>query len=281
MKSDQKVSTLSEVYSRIIERTVNALKNYLKLTKKKHFKYDIVQELKNRWKLRVDHTIGSMNGSWAKFQDSCIQKNVKYDSDGDKKTISYDFCFPSICSLSWDLYKNSDSKESIASNFKLWVWNCMISGSVNEGNLPIPAFLWHRKKVSLLKSITSSTLISHSRNSKKNIFNFVGLLKNRNHCENSKENTLSFLKYYSTCKNLTEDSFEKREKELFDENSEEELESNTYEKYEKNSAPNFLLAVIEKVYRRNTKWTIVLKNGILNINKKDFLFNLCKCEFFW
>jgi len=70
-------------------------------------------------------------------------------------------------------------------------------------------------------------------------------------------------------------------KDLSDDFSIDELESNRSEKYDKTSAPNFLLAVIEKVYRRNTKWTIAFKDGILNINKKDFLFNSCKCEFFW
>ena len=44
---------------------------------------------------------------------------------------------------------------------------------------------------------------------------------------------------------------------------------------------NFILSVAERVFRRNNKWRVILKDGILNIDGKDLLFNSCKCEFAW
>jgi len=281
MKPEPKVSTLAEVYLRIIERTVDALKKYLNSAQKKYLRYDVVKELKDRWKLRVDLLIDSMNGSWAKFQELCVQKNVKYDSTETKKPPFCNFCFPSICSLSWDLYKYSKARDDKASNFKLWVWNCMVSGIINQGNLPVPSFLWQKMKLSSLKSVNRSISLNYSRGAKNNKFNWIGLMRKKNHISNTKDTGVSFLNYYSISKNLTENSLENQEKDSSNDSSDEDLERKNQENYEKESAPNFLLAVIEKVYRRNTKWTIVLKNGILNINKKDFLFNFCKCEFFW
>ena len=107
MKPEDSVSTLSEVYFRIIEKTCNALKNYLNKTQKNSNRFDIVEELKKRWIQRIELLISSMNGSWSKFQDSCIQKNNKETFKEDKKILLHNVCFPSICSLSWDLYRYS------------------------------------------------------------------------------------------------------------------------------------------------------------------------------
>ena len=62
---------------------------------------------------------------------------------------------------------------------------------------------------------------------------------------------------------------------------EEDLESQEMGEKEEKVPKNFILAVIERLYRRNIKWRVILKDGILHLNEKDLLFNLCKCEFFW
>ena len=64
-------------------------------------------------------------------------------------------------------------------------------------------------------------------------------------------------------------------------NIDEDSYSNENDDTEEKIPKNFILAITEKVYRRNTKWRIILKDGILHMNEKDFLFNSCKCEFFW
>lgn len=281
MKTDYKISTLSDVYSRIIEKTADALKNYLILNKKKNLRFDVVKELKKRWKLRVDTLIDSMNGSWAKFQDSCGQKNDKYCLNVNKKVFSSGFCFPSICSLSWDLYKISKPKENKTSNFKLWVWNCMLSGIVNEGNLPRPSFILFKKNVHSIKLITRAKFLKFPEEKGKNVFISIKNMKNSDPSNNLREIKFLSLNYNGNSIKLAKNLLGSIEKDLSEEISGEDLESNIYEINDKSYPPNFLLAVIEKVYRRNTKWTIVLKDGVLNINKKDFLFNLCKCEFFW
>ena len=71
MRSEHKTSTLSEIYNLIIEKTGESLKNYLKINKKKTGRFDIVKELKKRWKMRTNFLIDNMNGSWSKLQDSC------------------------------------------------------------------------------------------------------------------------------------------------------------------------------------------------------------------
>ena len=279
MKFETKNSTLAEVYFKIIERTTEGLNFYLNSNKKKNFRFDIVKELKNRWKLRVDLLIDSMNGSLSKFQDSCIQKNEKYVLNSNKKNPFPSFCFPSVCSLSWGLYKYSKPNENKHSNFKLWIWNCIISGIINEGKFPVPSYLLFKNFIPL-KSLTKARSLKNLVKMDKNIFISIKNLKNQNQ-NNTRNIDICFSKYSNTYPILAKNITESTEKDLSEDISVEELESNLNEKIERSSPPNFLLAVIEKVYRRNTKWTIVLKNGILNINKKDFLFNLCKCEFFW
>jgi hypothetical protein len=187
------------------------------------------------------------------------------------------FCFPSICSLSWDLYKYSKPNENKHSNFKLWIWNCIISGIINEGKFPVPSYLLFKNFIPL-KSVTKARSLKNLVKLDKNIFISIKNLKNQ---KNTRNMDIFFSKYSNIYPILAKNTNESTEKDSSDDNSVEELESNLNEKIERSPPPNFVLAVIEKVYRRNTKWTIVLKNGILNINKKDFLFNLCKCEFFW
>ena len=273
MRSEHKTSTLSEIYTLIIEKTGESLKNYLKINKRRTGRFDIVKELKKRWKMRTDFLIDSMNGSWSKLQDSC---ELKIDTiNANRKNFSPKFCFPSICSLSWDLYKYSSMNENKVSNFKLWVWNCMISGIVNEGNLPISSTMFFKKNFVCKRIITRAKFLKKPYKIKKNVFEWISYPRKKNQIENR----VSILKNNNHFIKMQERLVEN--KDLSDDFSIDELESNRSEKYDKTNVPNFLLAVIDKVYRRNTKWTIAFKDGVLNINKKDFLFNSCKCEFFW
>ena len=279
MKAEPKPSTLLEVYTLIIEKTAVSLKNYLKVNKKKSGKFDIVNELKKRWKVRIDFLIDSMNGSWSKLQDSCDLKRNNFNVSA--KNFPTDFCFPSICSLSWDLYKYYGLKEHKASNFKLWVWNCMISGVVNDGNLPVSSTMFFKENFFYKRFITRAKFLKKPHKTKKNVFEWIGKTRKKGDDQISNENRVSILKIENHPLKIHEKLIEGKDKELSDDFSFDELESNRSERFDKNPVPNFLLAVIEKVYRRNTKWTIAFKDGIININKKDFLFNSCKCEFFW
>ena len=279
MRSEIKASTLSEVYILIIEKTTESLKTYLKINKKKTGRFDIVNELKKRWKTRIDFLIDSMNGSWSKLQDSYDLKRNNINVDG--KNSSTNFCFPSICSLSWDFYKYSAMKENKTSNFKLWVWNCMISGIINDGNLPIPSTMFFKENFFFKRFITRAKFLKKPHKMKKNVFEWIGKVRKNNNNHRRVENKVSILKIENNPLKIHERLIEDKDKELSDDFSLDELESNRSERLDKAPVPNFLLAIIEKVYRRNTKWTIVFKDGVLNINKKDFLFNSCKCEFFW
>ena len=281
MKPEDSVSTLSEVYFRIIEKTCNALKNYLNKTQKNSNRFDIVEELKKRWIQRIELLISSMNGSWSKFQDSCIQKNNKETFKEDKKILLHNVCFPSICSLSWDLYRYSKPNRYKTSNFKLWVWNCMISSIANSGNMPMPSFLFSRNTNFPMKLIGRTKVSKSSKKINKNIFYIIKNLKKQNQKTILNNTNIFFPNIIGVSKRAKDKLAGNLEKDLSEEISVEEFESNLEENLEKTYAPNFLLAVIEKVYRRNTKWTVILKDGILNINKKDFLFNSCKCEFLW
>jgi len=280
MKTDKKISTLSDVYSRIIEKTVDSLKIHLNSIPRKNFKFNIAHELKTRWNVRVNLLIDSMNGSWSKFQDSCVEKDEISELNENQQISSRNFCLPSICSLSWDFYRHTQLNEVKTSNFKLWVWNCMVSGSLNHGNyLPIPSFLFFRKKRLCLKFVDRSEFLKNSKNKIKNVFKLTSLIKNKT--EKIRKIDASFSSSSKISSKAIENPLDIVEKDFSEETSVEDLESNTCEKNNKNPIPNFLLASIEKVYRRNTKWTVILRDGILNINKKDFLFNFCKCEFFW
>lgn len=277
---DKKNSTLADVYSGIIEKTVNSLKIHLESIQKKPLKFDIADELKKRWKLRVDLLIESMNGSWSKFQDSCLEKKGFNEIKETPQNFIGNFCLPSICSLSWDLYRYYRPSGSKTSNFKLWVWNCMISGKINNGNyFPVSSFLFFKKASSPLKSCSRSKLKIYSKKTEKNIFKWTHQL--RNETEKLKKLDISQFNFYKNSLKCNENSTEYIEGDFSEDTSIEDLDGPVSGKFNKNHTPNFLLAVIEKVYRRNTKWTVILKDGILNINKKDFLFNLCKCEFFW
>jgi hypothetical protein len=116
---------------------------------------------------------------------------------------------------------------------------------------------------------------------KKNVFEWIGKARHKNNDHSLVENKVSILKIENHSLKIQERLSEDKDKEFLDDSSLDELESNRSERSDKAPVPNFLLAIIEKVYRRNTKWTIAFKDGVLNINKKDFLFNSCKCEFFW
>ena len=45
--------------------------------------------------------------------------------------------------------------------------------------------------------------------------------------------------------------------------------------------PNLVLAQFEKVTRSKSTWKCTLKEGIMNLNGKDYIFNKANGEFRW
>ncbi|KAL2916730.1 transcription factor IIA subunit alpha [Polyrhizophydium stewartii] len=50
---------------------------------------------------------------------------------------------------------------------------------------------------------------------------------------------------------------------------------------EANEAKHLALCQFEKVQRIKNKWKCVLKDGVINVNDKDYLFNKANCDFEW
>ena len=157
----------------------------------------------------------------------------------------------------------------------------MVSGIINEGNLPVPSFFFHKRPVFVTKLSFHCNFLKYKKKEKKNVFKKIARLKFKNSRKKFYENNYLSLNHIKTSSDLLGNGCENNSKDSSEDTSIDDLESNLGELTGNKLYPSFLLAVIEKVYRRNTKWTILLKEGILNINKKDFLFNSCKCEFLW
>jgi hypothetical protein len=265
--------TVNEVYFYVIDLTVEALKKYLQKTEKQMSKYDIPNELKIRWQARINCLFHSLEGSWSKFQEysnkynECITKNDILISSS---TIVQ---FPLVCTLSWDILKQFRKKNEKISGFKSWVWNCLVSHVVSEGVCPQHAYILNYKKNISFQKIQKQINLKNQTKYKKDIFNRYELIifENFNMSKHNKNNVIQINK-----KNVIIHDSESLGSEL-----DKDIESQIIEENEENIPSNFVLAIAEKVYRRNTKWRVFLKNGILHVNGKDLLFNLCKCEFFW
>mmetsp|Transcript_41482 Transcript_41482/g.100238 ORF Transcript_41482/g.100238 Transcript_41482/m.100238 type:complete len:207 (+) Transcript_41482:344-964(+) len=188
--------------------------------------------------------------------------------------------FPLVCNLSWDFFQFSTVNIEKISGFKSWVWNCLISQMINEGVFPsqsMKAKIKRKKKTPLEKFFSSPINIFKYE---KNWFNKYGSFLEENldfFFDPKKNSTLAEKKNFQEEK---DQNFSNLIDSLGSE-LDEELESNEIGGVEEKIPKNFILAITEKVYRRNTKWRITLKDGILHLNEKDLLFNSCKCEFFW
>mmetsp|Transcript_7848 Transcript_7848/g.19092 ORF Transcript_7848/g.19092 Transcript_7848/m.19092 type:complete len:283 (+) Transcript_7848:121-969(+) len=280
-KSSSSRSIVNEVYSHVINVTVESLRKHIDKSKKKKFsRFNIPNELKSRWQARVNCLFYSLEGSWLKIQET----NTKF-TDIPKKIEKpiYPLSvlnFPLVCNLSWDFFQFSTINIGKISGFKSWVWNCLISQMINEGVYPSQSMkvkIIQKKKTSSEKLFLLPSKIVNYEN---NWYNKYGsfLEENLNFFFDPKQNSTLSEKIFS--QGEIDQTFSNHIDSLGSE-LDEELESHETGEIEETVPKNFILAVTEKVYRRNTKWRIILKDGILHLNEKDLLFNSCKCEFFW
>jgi hypothetical protein len=272
-------STVNGVYFYVIDLTVEAVKKYLEKSKKEKNKYNIPNELKIRWQARINCLFHSLEGSWSRFQEygsKCKESTDKNELQSSMQIITY---FPMVCTLSWDILRQFRNRNEKISGFKSWVWNCLIGRVVSEGVHPQQSFILNIKKKICDKKIQRQQNLKYKVKYKRDIFNQYKFIIGNN-CNlnlNFKTKILSFSKknFSSNNKIVTHDS------ELLGSEFDQDIESQLVQENEENVPSNFILSIAEKVYRRNTKWRVFLKDGILHINGKDLLFNLCKCEFYW
>jgi hypothetical protein len=273
-------STVNEVYFYAIDLTVEALKKYLQKSQKEKTKYNIPNELKARWQARINCLFHSLEGSWSKFQEygskynECIKKNEIVSSS---QAITY---FPLVCTLSWDVLRQFRNRNEKISGFKSWVWNSLVGHVVSEGVYPQQAFILSDKKTISIKQIQRQVYLKNQIKYKKNIFNQYGLIVSRNIAiyGNYNNNIVSYTKKIIQNNNK---SIIMHDSEMLGSEFDQDIESQIIEETEENTPSNFILCIADKVYRRNTKWRVFLRDGILHVGGKDLLFNLCKCEFFW
>mmetsp|Transcript_528 Transcript_528/g.1241 ORF Transcript_528/g.1241 Transcript_528/m.1241 type:complete len:159 (-) Transcript_528:8-484(-) len=136
MKNFNQKITVNDVYSHVIDVTVESLSKYLKKSKGDLTSFDLPKELKSRWKARMGCLLNSLNDSWLKFQDNSMNfqgYKKKNHSSMDSRSLLH---FPLVCMLSWDFFRQSHLEGGKVSGFKSWVWNCLISRVVAEGVYP-------------------------------------------------------------------------------------------------------------------------------------------------
>jgi len=276
-------TTVNEVYYHVIDVTVETLRRYLDKNKKNSHQFDIPNELQTRWKTRLNCLTHSLNNSWVKFQDNCSKYNGGQKKKNEPSVVPQSLLhFPLVCMLSWDFFRQNrlDNGEKI-SGFKSWVWNCLISRVVAEGVYPSQSIVKnHFQPLDIRRIFRKNKITKNFLKTKKNYFSsYKNFLNQKSkHAFGSKSNTLYLFKKSKKgqpCFLSTIDS------DSLDQETDEEIESQVIEETEENTPHNFILAIADKVYRRNTKWRVILKDGILHVNEKDLMFNACKCEFFW
>ena len=273
-------STVNGVYFYVIDLTVEALKKYLEKSKKEKQKFNIPNELKVRWQARINCLFHSLEGSWSRFQEYGTKNNEPIDKNellSSSHTVAY---FPLVCTLSWDILRQFRSRNEKISGFKSWVWNCLIGRVVSEGVYPQQSFILNVKKTISIKKIQSQENLKQKIKYKKDIYSQYGLIINENYSLNADSKTKILLlskKIFLSNNN----KIIKYDSELLGSEFDQDIESQIVEETEENTPSNFILSIADKVYRRNTKWRVFLKDGILHINGKDLLFNICKCEFYW
>lgn len=266
MKSDSNYQVL-DFYKTIIEITCERVSLHLKNNFIHKVKYDITYELKKRWLYRTKHALENLDKNYKHFYD----KNQKFsesqkDYENSYKNLNHS-SFPVICTLVWDFYKYYDNKNQKITNFKLWVWGCLISHIIDEGTYPLPSRFLQRdfslpKKIKLRNFSTKKSAYDKFMG----IF-YQDIFKNMNSYKIQTYKNNSNKINYSKIKNTSDLSLDPIT------SSEQELD--------KNNSKNFIVSMVEKIYRRNTKWRVILKDGVICINDKEMFFNFCKCELFW
>jgi hypothetical protein len=256
-------SEINEIYNNIIEVTIQGVKNILKTRNIKNIRYNLINELKLRWKTRVNALFFSLDNSWSKFQENSNKISTNLLVEGAKVNNLPVMTFPLVCTLSGDFYRNNYPIKHRISGFKSWIWNCLVSHVISEGVYP-------------LQSIESRFIDPNTKNSINiNLKNFVS----KKNCK-----TNFFLKY----KTLSNKNFNQKKSGKIvltmingDFDKGEEFESHLSEDKEDDVQQNFIVANVEKVYRKSSKWRVFLKEGIIHVDNRDLLFNSCKCEFSW
>jgi hypothetical protein len=273
-------SMINEVYTQIIQVTVEGVEKYLKNSKRYFSKFDIAQELQSRWQARINCLFFFLESSWAKFQE--IRSKAPENSKKMEffSTSSPVFNFPLVCNLSFDFFQNFYSTKESISGFKSWIWNCLITQVITEGVCPFQAKAKKNKTKKLLKENKIFFEEKSYKQHGKNIFNNYRIFLDQglNFYFNSENNLLiDQKKIHFNKKNSSIIIHSESLGSELDDNLESQISDEIEDKI-----PNcFIIAMIEKVHRKSAKWKIVLKDGILHLNEKDFLFNICKCEFFW
>jgi hypothetical protein len=272
-------SIVNEIYSHVIDVTIESLRKYFGKKKKISSRFDILGELKSRWKARLNCLFYSLEGSWIRFQEigSKINEFPKKSESNDMSISIYNF--PLVCNLSWDLLTNLYPPLHKISGFKSWIWNCLVSQIINEGVFPCQSFKLKLKKrnnnIIFSNQLENKIHTSYQKNFYDKYSDF--LVRGFNFYENVEMN----LQVQKKMNKKNKEILLTDEIDSLESNIDEDSYSNENEETEEKIPKNFILAITEKVYRRNTKWRIILKDGILHMNEKDFLFNSCKCEFFW
>ncbi|AFP65282.1 hypothetical protein CMESO_83 (nucleomorph) [Chroomonas mesostigmatica CCMP1168] len=280
MKKYSHQPSVIEVYTRVVDKTVEALEKYIKRSKKTPSRFNIPQELKSRWQARLNFLFSSVEGSWLSLLES--QTRIKNFSKKNKSSLlplSFEN-FTIIRYLSDYFASRFRSNREIIPVFKPWLWYFVISQVAGEKVVPVQTGAISR--IEELFPENNTTEFGEEKNNKhgKNIFDKYSALLDQG------------LNFYSNTFSNWSMLERKIKKELvgisfglvsdsLGTDFEEELESQFSQGIDEQSPKNFILALSEKVNRRNTKWRVILKDGILHMNEKDFLFNTCKCEFFW
>ncbi|AEA39013.1 hypothetical protein CPARA_3gp355 (nucleomorph) [Cryptomonas paramecium] len=265
---------VNDVYSYIIDLTVEALKKYIKETKKSKNCYDIPLELKERWKKRMNCVLESSTGLWSKFQEYTIkhEKYSRYYVTFSSNTLSF---FPVVCKLSWYIFRNFSGQEK-NQGFKSWIWNCLIGKVIGDFSYQQVVIFIYKNTCSL--KTQHDVILIHLKH-KKNTFNRYKLVqvKKIDKCKKFKNTAVSSSKK-SVCSIYRFTHFRESESTDSEYNN---INNQPTNKHKEDNSINFILSIVNKIYRRNARWKVILKDGILHVNNRDLLFSSCKCEFFW
>jgi hypothetical protein len=279
MKKTNYQPIVIEVYTRVVDKTVEALDKYLRKSTKYTTRFNISQELKFRWQARLNFLFSSVEGSWANFFES--QSKIKNFS---KKNQSLSPFFSNensniIRNLNEYFFSNLKFAEDGISAFKPWLWYFVITRIAFENFTPIQIGLLDRGDN--LLSENDGDYFKEEKNIKygRGIFTKYSALLDQGHSLHSDH----FFNWSISEKKLKKEiiGISSAISDSLGSDLEKEIESQLVDGDEEETPKNFILALTERVNRRNTKWRITLKDGILHMNEKDFLFNICKCEFFW
>mmetsp|Transcript_47757 Transcript_47757/g.112712 ORF Transcript_47757/g.112712 Transcript_47757/m.112712 type:complete len:229 (+) Transcript_47757:81-767(+) len=221
-----------------------------------------------------------LNDSWLKFQENCTKlQGVKKKNSSPIVSQSL-LHFPLVCMLSWDFFRKTHLEGGRVPGFKSWVWNCLISRVVAEGVFPSQSIVKNSFKSYNFSKIQKKKPSRQPSSEKKDYFSNYSTLSN-NKKKIGFEGKINVISILKKTKKGNPRFLSMVDSDSIGEENDEEIENQVSEETEETTPNNFILAIADKVFRRNTKWRVILKDGILHVNGKDLMFNICKCEFFW